>query len=347
MALRAFLLVALLLAAALLLPSAVRAQTVLPLDRSTEVREHAGIAMFSRWDGSAYRLAVYRDGVLADLPQVPPQATRFDFDIGSNSKGEPQAIISRCVGSCDLYVLDLEPGAELRPVRNANTRGHDERAPTVWRGRIAFARRYADEDVPYTKELIAPRSRPSDRLAQLPNDRCIAIDPPTCRAVEDARVSSLELWGRWVGQTWTYSVDSSPGFAQNEVRLTTVDRTDTRQVQFFTSGLGAQGATATSFADGAMAWYLTCFGDPGGCTTRGLGGAYRYRISSGDYARAFDSSQLLGWAWNGELQWRSLSTESLGGCEPNPPQPPAERICPLTITIEPDFERIEAPEPQR
>ena len=91
MPVRAVLATALLVAASLLLPAAVRAQTVVPLDRSTEVREHAGIAMFSRWDGSAYRLAVYREGVLADLPQVPPQATRYDFDIGSNSKGEPMS----------------------------------------------------------------------------------------------------------------------------------------------------------------------------------------------------------------------------------------------------------------
>jgi hypothetical protein len=117
-----------------------------PLARSTPVDEYAGWLLFSRWDGQRYRLSSWHDGELRDLP-VRSQATLFDADVGPDSNGRLSVVVSLCDGSCDLYLIGLGVGDRLRPVRNANTTGSDEIAPTVWKGRLAFGRRYDGDTV--------------------------------------------------------------------------------------------------------------------------------------------------------------------------------------------------------
>jgi hypothetical protein len=139
---------------------------------------------------------------------VPASAEPYDADVGPVSDGRAAAVVSVCEGSCDLYTIVLEPGAELRPIRNANTGGHDEVAPSIWKGRLVFGRRYgSNQVVPYTKRIQAPRSRPSQRLADVPDERCGAIEPPDCRPIERIELPAMELWGRWVAQRWTYRPD--------------------------------------------------------------------------------------------------------------------------------------------
>jgi hypothetical protein len=171
------------------------ATSVVAVSRPTPVREYDGWLLYSRWDGKAYHLAVNHDGTARDLA-VPAQAQAFDADAGPNSAGHPSAAYSSCAGkTCDLYVISFATGAAPRPINNANTTDHDELAPTIWNGRLAFARRASkDEVLPYTKLLRAPRSTPSTRLAGLPSQRCGAADPPNCRAIEDVGTPALELW---------------------------------------------------------------------------------------------------------------------------------------------------------
>ncbi len=324
------------------LPAAATAQET-ETSRATPLREHAGLTVLSRWDGSAYRLAIRSEaGAPVDVTQVPPQSRPFDVDIGSDTRGRPALIVSRCTPNCDLFVTNPF-GGPVRPVRNANTSGNDETAPTIWRGRIAFARRYGDRDVPYTKPLLAPRARPSERLANLPDRRCIAVDPPTCRPIERERVTALEMWGRWVGQTWTYEVDGAGGFRQNEMRLTTIERTNTQQLMYITTGLSGQRLLAPSFASGAVAWYLGCNSDTGGCKDRG--GATRYGINTRTYARDVETTRLGGWAWDGQFQHRSL--EGPDGCtvEESEIAPPGGAVCPLVRAPQPDWQRIDPPRP--
>ena len=287
-------------------------EPIVGLQRSTTLDEHAGWLLFSRWDGSAYRLSTWRAGAVRDLP-VPPQPGVFDADVGPDSAGKPSAVVSLCRGSCDLYVIGFEPGDALRPVRNANTTNRDEIAPTVWKGRLALGRRYgANQVVPYTKLLAAPRSRPSQRLAGLPERRCGAIDPPDCRRIEDVGLRRMELWGRWIAQSWTYQPDSFPGFRQNEIRLTNVTRTDTRQVAAVTTGLGGQTYLGPSIAEGRVAFFRACQGDPGGCSTTNSG-AIRYRISTGEYTHVGANEAWSGWAWSGAADYHVPSEFACGG----------------------------------
>jgi hypothetical protein len=156
---------------------------------------------------------------------------------------------------------------------------------------------------------------------------------PECRPVENARVTALELWGRWVGQGWTYEVEGASGFRQNEMRLTTVDRRTTRQLDLRTTGEGGQALLAPSFAGGRVAWYQTCVGDPDGCH-----GARRYTIRDGTYAVAVEGERLSGWAWDGRVQHRSSTdfsrTEPCGTNRPDGTVTP----CALVRAPEPDWQ---------
>jgi hypothetical protein len=293
---------------------------ILPLARETPIREYRGFVLFSRWDGTAFRLSVLHAGTVTDLP-VRPQARPFDADVGPDSNGVPSAVVSLCDGSCDLYVVGFGPGDQPRPVRNANTRGRDETDPSVWKGRLVFARHYGSDVVPYTKLLEAPRSRPSDRLAALPRERCGAVDPPDCRPIEKPDLAQMELWGRWVGQSWAYQPDGFPGIRQNEIRLTDVERTDTRQVGAMGTGLGGQTYLGPSFSAGRMAWFRACHADPAGCSTSSSG-AFRYRISDGSYEHVGANEAWAAWAWTGEGDLHVPSAYGCSGGDPGVPVVP-------------------------
>ncbi len=292
-------------------PAAPAEESLVPLDRGTHVREYAGWLLFSRWDGSAFRLSTWHAGTVRDLA-VSSQAKAFDADLGPDSAGRPSAVFSQCEGSCDLAVIGLAPGASPRPVRNANTSQQDETSPSVWRGRIAFARRYDAQTVAaYTKRLDAPRARPSSRLAGLPAERCGAVDAPDCRPIDDAEVVGLELWGRWVAQSWTYQPTGFPGFRQNEIRLTDIARTDTRQVAAMVTGLGGQSYLGPSAVDGHVAFAKTCKGDPGGCFTANSG-PLRYRITTARYEHDGVNQPWSAWAWDGSAGYRVPSDYACG-----------------------------------
>jgi hypothetical protein len=304
------------IAALVCAPAAMAKQvTVTGLARETPVREYAGWVLFSRWDGSAYRLATVHEGAVRDLP-VPPSKKPFDADVGPDSHGDPAAVVSVCRSSCDLYTVGFEPGDDLRPIRNANTSNRDEVAPSIWKGRLVFGRRYtADETIPYTKALMAPRSKPSTRLAGLPDERCGAIEPPRCRRIEDVTLGAMDLWGRWVAQRWTYQPDDFAGFHQNEIRVTNLARTHTRQVAYGTTGEGGQTYLGPTIAEGRVAFYRACQVDRGGCSTKDSG-AIRYRISTEKYELDGAVTGWEGWTWSGTAGYHVPSAFDCGGGDP-------------------------------
>ena len=292
---------------------------IVDLGRQTAVREYAGWLLFSRWDGARYHLATYRAGGVRDLA-VPTQRTPFDADAGPDSRGRPSGVVSLCRDSCDLYVIGFDPGDRLRAVRNANT-GHDEVAPSVWHGRLVFGRRYGrDQVVAYSKRLQAPRSHPSDRLAGLPARRCGAGAPPSCRRIEDVRLPAMELWGRWVAQSWTYQPDDFPGFRQNEIRLTNLARSDTRQLAAMTTGIAGQTYLGPSIQNGRVAFFRACQVDRGGCSSRSSG-PIRYRISTGDHQLAGANEAWSGWAWSGATAYHVPSSYACAGGDRGVRQP--------------------------
>ena len=135
----------------------------------------------------------------------------------------------------------------------------------------------------------------------------------------------MELWGRWIAQIWTYQPDDFPGFRQNEVRLTDVARSDTRQIASMVTGLGGQTYLGPSIAEGRVAFFRACQGDPGGCSARNSA-AIRYRISTGGYELAGADEAWSAWAWSGTAGYHVPSDFACSGGDPGIPVEPCAII---------------------
>jgi hypothetical protein len=218
---------------------------------------------------------VRRAGAAApELIPVPPSGARSTPTSGPTRAGaradlpalrDPPGVPT----GCDLFVFSLANATGERPVRNANDPGHNDMNPTLWRGRIAWARDYGSGSEPnpivYTKALTAPRSQPSKRLPGVPQRRTGDVDrrvtgPTTGRTVQD-----LELWGENLALTVSYGCGGCSGIDRAELRLDDLGDGTARQVAFQVVGLSGQTLVGPSFFSGRLGWYKACLGDPAGC----------------------------------------------------------------------------------
>jgi hypothetical protein len=295
----ALLLAAVALAAAGLSPAAAGAATIAQPATTTQLREYAGTLVFSRFDAATgeYRLAIRRPGAAPeDLPVAPADRT-FDADIGPSANGGTQLVYVRCEETCDLFSYALggdaapSPAGERRIVRASDPERHDV-APTIWKGRLAWARIYGEQRdrkvVVYTRLLGGPnpsRTPPSTRLPGVPERRCGDFGPRGCGATTGHAVEELELWGANLAQTVTYECRSCSGVAQHELRLVDVADRTSSLVAFQVVGLGGQQLVGPSFHNGWLGWYKTCHGDPEGCGGTAHG-PWRYGLRHRTYAKA-------------------------------------------------------------
>jgi hypothetical protein len=334
--------------AALALPSVAHADTVAAPSAATAVKEYAGTIVFSELDRTTNQwfLTVRRAGAAAPerLP-VAPSGRPFDADIGPDSAGRPALVYSRCSkppgvpSGCDLFVYSLDGASGERPVRNANDPDHNDTNPTLWRGRIAWARDYGAPDAPnpivYTKALTAPRSQPSRRLPGVPQRRTGDVDrvsgPTSGRTVQD-----LELWGRNLALTVSYGCRGCSGIDQSELRLDDLDTGRARQVAFQVVGLSGQTLVGPSFFNGRLGWYKACLGDPAGCR-QGQGGPFRYALNARTYQRAPSSIRVDGFADTGTLLYEAL------GCSNDDSDPVSNANCRIDAVPPPAYRATRAP----
>jgi hypothetical protein len=246
-------------------PASAADTVVAHLLRPSAIRSYADIQVFSAFEAGVYRLAIRREGQVEILPVAPSQAP-FDVDIGPDGKGRPQLIYSRCNPGCDLFRFSLAARGSEQPVRNANSPAH-EFAPTLWNGRIAFARARSGRDRPvvYTRELATPRSRPSKRLPAVP--RRARGEP-----AKGGRIAELELSGDHLAQIVSFQAQGQ----LSELRLVGISDGRTRKLARIGVGEGGQFLAGIGFADGHLGWAR---GGEGG-------GIYRYRLSNGELSRA-------------------------------------------------------------
>lgn len=225
--------------------------TVATVSRATPVDVYGGHAVWSTWDGSAYRLTDYSGGQARTLP-VAGSAAPLDVDVGSDARGKPLAVYARCRRApnapwgldgrrgCDLYGFRFASGREFRITR-ANT-GADEYYPAVWRGRIAFTRSYRDgRRALYWRKL--GRGGASHRLRGGPT-------------VEEAVPSDLDMRFGTVAFVWRYEFGA-------ELRLATTTGKGRRLVRIPGSGAAANqlAAQGPSIAGGSVYWMLSVGGD--------------------------------------------------------------------------------------
>src|SRR4051812_47689878 len=173
-----FVFAGLVLALAVVTPARAADTLLAEVDEPTPIRAYADVQVWSTFDGTVYRLTIRRAGAIATLP-VAPSRRPFDVDVGPDRAGRPLLVYARCrrdrvdasgaaAGSrgCDIVAYSLVGGSGERPMRGVNTAAADEFAPSIWRGRIAFARRVrgSSETSIFTRRLDVPRSERSQRL---------------------------------------------------------------------------------------------------------------------------------------------------------------------------------------
>ena len=281
--------------------------TITRVERPTEIRSWKGIGAFSVYDEKAdvYRLAITRVGSPPEILPVAPRPVAFDADVGPDTRKEPAIVYSRCTSDapeqrdCDIYRYSITRNVESK-ITNADSDTASEFNPTIWDGRVAWVRTYdrRPDATPYvyTRELTAPRSRRSQRLPGVPTRRQRELGggggtvSTTLR-----RVAEIELYGRWLALNVTYTAEGLPGIYQSEVRLDTLDG-QARQVARQTGGLSGQSFIGLSFDEGRLYWARFCAGDPSACKESTFG-AFRYRLSTGDYALAGFLRELAGFTY--------------------------------------------------
>jgi hypothetical protein len=272
-------------------PSAAAEELIATTEDPTSIRSWRGVAVFSVFDEAArgFRLHVSRDGAAPEPLAVPVQGRPFDADVGPDSAGRPVVIYSRCRtitvvrrGGCNLYRYSLTSGRESR-IAVASLGGVEEVAPTIWRGRIAWARA---GDVPriYTRALDAPRARRSQRLADIP--------PRLCRS-GGCEVKELELRGTRLAVNFGYP---GPVCNNGRILLGTVAGRFTRVAET-TCGLNGQNFIGLSFDTRNLYYARFCASEPVGCG-RSRFGAFRVSLSSGRAALARFGRRLTGWSYD-------------------------------------------------
>jgi hypothetical protein len=294
-------------------------QTIATTARPTAIATGQGIVAYSAYDPAVhgYRLMIDRLGktVRAD---VAPSATPFDVDVGPTPAGHDYLVYSRCrtratpvPRGCDIYAYDVINHRELR-IDGADS-GRSEVHPTYWDGRLAFVRYYGSGDDPhpvvYTRRTRS--SRPSQRLPGLPDRRC--IKHAGCGPVTGT-IDELELYGDHLAQAASTVSHVRYRRRLTELRLVDVDSGRSQQIAARGTGESGQEFIGPSFRAGRLYAYFTCHGDGGGCA-HGIGGAYRYRYSTGQWSKAPDTTQLaaFGVSYIGTVE---LPTNVRGGCGP-------------------------------
>jgi hypothetical protein len=332
-------------AAGTALPGPAAATTVATPNTPAQVRAYAGTIVFSVYDSTAhaFRLAVRDPGAAPRvLDVVAPSPTAFRADIGPGRDGRLRIVFQRCAGygerrtdtfitrsaiGCELAVVAADGRTPELPIRNANDPAHDDIAPTIWRGRIAWARRYPSGAVVYTKLLTAPRAQPSTRLPGVPATRCIDdAGRQRCATTRDREVAALELSATRLAVSTTYTCRVCAGIAQAELL---VDRLAPAPPQTTVAripvGLAGQFLLGPSFVDGELGWYAGCGVNEPACRTRS--GPYRYNLTSGAYRHAPGPIQVEGFADAGEHLYEVLQCEDLSDPPgPDRAQNPACRI---------------------
>jgi hypothetical protein len=232
--------------AILVVSSAGAAQPVATLTVQAKIAAYRGWVVWSAPGPRGFRLMASHGSAIVALPGRP-RTLPFDVDLGTDEHGRTVATYSRCSGvvrtndpglpaltietGCRVRVLDLENRVE-RVAGIPHRRDESDTFPSMWRGRIAFARRDVHHHGAVDQVLLwSPRAR---RVTVLPHGGV-----PT-RSVR-GRVQGLDLGPSVVSFLWSMQGPGVNGRAADELR---VDRIATRDSVLIASGHGGEACTA-------------------------------------------------------------------------------------------------------
>lgn len=224
--------------------------------------------------GGGWGLAAWHAGQVIPLP-VGHRAQPFDVDVGTDANGRAVATFSRCTtaptllfglvqpwtgAGCRVRVVDLATGRERaggvpRPKRTSDT------TPSMWRGRIAFARRDPRHHDVSQLFLWSPSSR---RLTALRHGAMPTGCPyqTSCKSMTArGAVQRLDLGSKVATFVWQVVAPGVVGHAGWEVRA---DRLDSGRSVLTGSGFVGEACTgsvdgvgvSTPSADGDAVWHV-------------------------------------------------------------------------------------------
>lgn len=258
-------------------------------ERGTPVDADVGVLVFSAYDRGTrrFRLTSMRNGRVETL-RTRPQRSPVDADVGTDAAGDPVLAYSACAaGSCDVRLYSFEDGRDRRVAR-ASRPGVDERAPTVWAGRLAWV---AGGRSVKTGSVAADGTR-TRTLPRLPGRRCGFDDLNERRCGEADYINErLELRGPSLARVVRADTPFSDDF---EVLLTDLRRPGrSRLVDSFSPGESSGKRYLGLSIDGPfLHFYTTCTGEGGGCLRRS--GAFRFGLRSRRLELAGDRGDLTG-----------------------------------------------------
>lgn len=322
--------------------------TVQRIERESNISAYGRHVVWSRFDAQAreFRL-VAADVANPDAePVLLPVAGRsiaFDVDLGPAADGQTVAAYSRCArepkfdyygqklwprdaSGCDIYTYDFVSGKETKLAASSAA---DEFLPSVWKGKVAFARAYgapgrnnnmSRPPVLYTRPVSGPGR--SERVSQ-----------GTTAGFTDLALTSVDLYGRRVALVRNFTGRSHGGI--NQVRLSTLG-SGSRLVAYSVSGLSQHILRSAHFHRGQLIWTDSCDGyinSPTGRTSgvRKCAAAtwrlWRSRIAEEDLTfsavpRSFISSVLIldsVWWVKGAQNFGSGFAFNTNGCSDNFP----------------------------
>jgi hypothetical protein len=268
------------------LPAAAAAENrvvLAELDRPTPVSAYgSGLLWSQRDEAGMFRLWYSEEGSPPARLPVKGRSVPFDADLGPADDGRSLAVYSRCRveppmrpltdasppdyrrgTGCAIYELDLTSGTERR-IRAASPTDSSEILPTVWQGRIAFARVY-NSNRSATRLYTRPRvgGGPSRRL-------------PGARALPGAHPTSLDLYGRRLAVAWR------GGALRTSLEMIDVAGGEARVVEERSSRIALRWP---SFDDGRLFYARACAGAVAGCGARSVLVRMRYALGRTKTAR--------------------------------------------------------------
>jgi hypothetical protein len=293
-------------------PAAARADVdVADVLGPTKVNAYGGRAVWSAFDPARQEnrlMTRLGDGPVEAVP-VPPSPTPFEADLGPAPDGHVVAVYPRCQPGCDIYQFDFAAGRESK-VPGASSVRFDEFPASIWKDRIAFARRHS-----------ARQGAPELRLLDRRGSRALAGGAPrncfgsgrrrTCEAVERIDAADLQLsasrlafvWTRTKGQRRVREVYSSKVGASPKV------------VARSTSGALSDGQLFTPSYSGD--WLYFGFSRTGDAPARSR--YVRARLGSGKLQDAVAPRLMTGLALDRGRFWYALEDNTFPSCEGDPP----------------------------
>lgn len=226
--------------------------------RFTEVDTFGSTAAWSRYEpGVGYRLTVRYGGATQTL-KTKSRSVPFDADVGTDRHGHVVITYSRCKHEeeaqnrtstgCSAFVYFLRSKKEVR-LRLGSRPGRSTVLPAMWQGALAYA---TYKDPSRREEAVSHDVRVREAAGRV---RSVRGGPSRGSNVADAdgKVTSMDLRGRTVAFSWSYSNDCGPVDDDDlflpftsEVRTASVDTSDKALVRAICSTDGAVGVPTIS-----------------------------------------------------------------------------------------------------